>query len=309
MKIVILDAKTLGADVSLSRFEDFGALRIYEMTSKEQTIERVRDVDIVLTNKVVLDKEVLSQCPSLRYIGILATGTNNIDLEFAKEQNITVKNASNYSSASVAQHTLAMVLALLHGVRELDLFARDGWSESGLFTFWDKPFFEIEGKTWGIIGLGNIGKKVASVARGLGAEILSHSPSGVSYEEKYNPTSLASLLQNSDIISIHSPLNEHTLGLIGKDSLLQMKDGAILVSVARGGIVNESDLCEVLEAKPIYVGLDVLAQEPIAKEHRLLQIKHKNRLLLTPHSAWASVESRKRLLDITYQNIHTYLTQ
>ncbi len=302
MKIVFLDALTLG-DVDFERFKNLGEVQIYQTTSKEKTLERVKDADIVVTNKVVIDKEIMDKS-NIKFIQIAATGMNNVDLEYAKKKGIIVKNVAGYSTNAVIQHTFALVLSLLNRICYFDKFVREKYPESKIFTH-IQNWFEIEGKRWGIIGLGEIGRGVARLARSFGAEVVYYSTSGKNNNDEYKKVDLDELLKTSDIITIHAPLNENTKNLLNKDNMKFIKNGAVLVNVGRGGIINEKDLAEILEQKDIFVGLDVFEKEPTTKDNPLLKFKDKT--LLTPHVAWTSVEARKKLMDGIYGNIKEWV--
>jgi len=308
MKLVILDSKTLGSDLDLSPLGAFGTVEIYEITTKEETLERIKDADIVITNKVVISKEIMKNSNRLKFIAVTATGMNNIDLESAKELGIAVKNVAGYSTNSVLQHTFTMVLHLMSRISYYKDVVEDGrWSDSGLFTDVSQPFNEIAGKSWGIIGLGTIGKEVAHMAEHFGATVTYYSTSGKNKINDYHHDELDKLLKSSDIISIHCPLNSDTENLINSSNLSLLKDRAILLNLGRGGIINESDLADELNRREIYVGLDVLSSEPIEKSNPLLNIKKPNQLIITPHIAWASVEARKKLLDGVIKNIKSFV--
>jgi len=310
MKIVFLDAKTMGSDIDLSLFQQFGMFEAFETTAMPERIKHIGDAKIVLTNKVLIDKEVMDECPNLGLICITATGMNNVDLEYAKQKKIVVKNVAGYSTASVAQTTFMLVLSLLGQCGYYDQYVKSGgWTKSPMYTHIDRPFWEIKGKRWGIIGLGTIGKEVAKIATAFGAYVVYFSASGANKDAGYEQVTLASMMQMCDIISIHAPLNEHTKNLIAKEQLNQMKKGAILVNVGRGGIVNETDLLEVIDAKEIFVGLDVLSVEPMIENHPLLKVKHPERLIITPHIAWASVEARAELMRLVGENIKEFIRQ
>ena len=307
MKIVILDAKTLG-DVDFSIFERFGEVALYSTTSPEETIERIKDADIVVTNKVVIGKEEMDAAKNLKLICVAATGMNNIDLEYAKQKGIVVKNVAGYSTESVVQHTFAMAFYLIEQLRYYDEFVKSGeWSRSGLFTSIDRPFFEIFGKRWGIIGMGAIGKRVAEVATAFGCDVVYHSTSGRNLDQPYKHLSLDALLCTSDIVSIHAPLSDKTRDLIAAPQLARLEPKSVLLNLGRGGIVNEKDLAKALDQKEIYAGLDVTEREPIPADSPLLQIKHKERLLITPHIAWTSIEARERLVAGIIKNIEEFL--
>ncbi len=309
MKIVFLDAKTVGEDIDLSIFKDFGEFIAYPTTKREETIDRVKDADIVITNKVIIDKEVIDNAPNLKLICVAATGYNNIDVEYAKKKGIAITNVAGYSTESVVQHTFALLLYLLEHLRYYDEYVKSGeYAKSEIFTHLDKPFWEINGKTWGIIGLGTIGRRVGEVAESFGAKVIYTSTSGVKRKEKYPEYPLDELLKVSDIVSIHAPLNEKTKNLITYEKIKLMKPTAILLNLGRGGIVNEEDLAKALDEGLIAgAGLDVLEKEPINEDNPLLKIKKKDRLFITPHIAWTSIEARKRLVNEIYENIKAFL--
>ena len=308
MKLVFLDAKTLGDDISLERFKEFGEVDIYSSTHPSQTLQRVKDADTVITNKVVIDKSIMKQS-NIKLICVAATGMNNIDLEFAKEQGIVVKNVAGYSTSSVVQLTFALALSLINKINYFDNYSKsqDGWQKSDIFTHFAPTFFDIKDKTWGIIGLGNIGSEVAKIASVFGANIIYYSTSGKNQNELYKRVELEELLKNSNIISIHAPLNSDTKDLINSTNLPLLNDNVVLLNLGRGSIINENDLASFMDKSDIKVGLDVLEDEPIKKDNPLLNIKNQDNLLLTPHLAWASVESRERLVEKIYQNIKEFL--
>lgn len=308
MKIVILDGKTLGEDLDLSPLLQFGEIVNHQTTSVEETASRIEEADIVITNKVVLSKEVMKKASNLKLICIAATGTNNIDLNAAQEFGIVVKNVSNYSTPSVVQHTFTMAFYLLGKLSYYNNVVKEGtWSRQELFTDVSQPFAELSGKKWGIIGLGSIGKEVAKIAMAFGASVDYFSTSGKNKINDYHHSELNDLLAECDIISIHAPLNPQTQNLINASNLGHLKEEAILLNLGRGGIINEKDLAVELDKRVIYAGLDVLEKEPIAENNPLMKIKHSQRLLITPHIAWASVESRQRLLEGIMKNIQAFL--
>ena len=310
MNIVLLDQKTLGDDVSLEGIEKFGVLESYATTAPEETAERVEFAEVIVTNKVVLTRELMEGAKSLKLICVAATGMNNVDLEAAKELNIEVKNVAGYSTSSVVQHTFSMMFYLLEKLEYYNKQVKSGvWSRSGLFTDISKPFSEIGGKSWGVIGLGTIGKEVARVAEIFGANIMYHSTSGKNLINDYHHCTLERLLSESDIISIHCPLNERTYNLLNHSNLPLLKEEAILLNLGRGGIINETDLAVEMERKNIYVGLDVVEREPIEDSNPLFAISNYEQLLITPHIAWASFESRERLLDGVVKNIERFLEE
>lgn len=303
MKIVLLDTLTFG-DTNLTAFEQFGEVEYFEKTPAEFTQKRIEGAEVIVTNKVVITKEIMQNTPSLKLICVAATGMNNVDLEAANELNINVKNVAGYSTDSVIQLTFSMLFYLINSSKYYDEFVKSGaWSESGLFTHVAQPFFEIRNKKWGIIGLGEIGRGVARVAQAFGADVSYYSTSGKNSNSNFQQVSLSKLLEESDIISIHAPLTPSTKDLISQSELLQLKDGAVLLNLGRGGIVDESALARVLEMKELKVGLDVLEQEPIKRDHPLLKISKPQNLYITPHIAWTSVEAREKLIEGVISNI------
>lgn len=309
-KIVFLDAKTIGDDINLDILKEFGNLKIYETTKDEEKTQRVKDANIIITNKVVIDKETIESAKDLELICEAATGINNIDVEYAEQKGIEVKNVSGYSTKSVVQHTFAMLFYLLEQLKFYDDFAKSGkWSKSNIFTCIDRPFFEISSKRWGIIGLGEIGKSVARIAKNFGCDIAYYSTSGKNEDKDFERISLNELLSTSKIISIHAPLNEKTKNLLTKDELSLLQDNTILLNLGRGGIINEKDLAKIMDEKSIFVGLDVLENEPIKKDNPLNFIKNKDRLFITPHIAWTSKEAREKLIEGVANNIKDFLEE
>lgn len=307
MKIVLLDTLTYG-DADLGGFDAFGEVDVYETTAPEATAERIANADVIVTNKVVITDEMMAATPTLKLICVAATGTNNVDIPAAEARGIAVKNVAGYSTDSVIQHTFSMLFYLLGHSRYYDSYVKNGdWARSELFTHVGRPFHEIKGKTWGIVGLGEIGRGVAAVAKAFGAEVRYYSTSGKNDNADYEKVTLSRLLEESDIVTIHAPLNASTKGLIGHSELLIMKDGAVLLNLGRGGIVDERALAAILDAKPLYIGLDVLEKEPMSADHPLMQIKHKERLYITPHIAWTSVEARDALIAKVIENIRTFV--
>jgi len=308
MNLVLLDAETLGEDLDLSPLERFGALTVYPRTAPEETSERIRNAEIVITNKVVLDRETLMMASKLKLICIAATGMNNVDLDAAKGMGIAVKNVAGYSTPSVVQHTFAMLFYLREQLAYYDRFVKEGsWSRGGLFTHLGRPFSEIAGKRWGIVGLGTIGTEVAKIAEAFGAEVSYYATSGTPHSERWPHKELETLLRESDIVSIHAPLNKRTRNLIGADKLRLLPDGAILLNLGRGGIVNETALAAELSRRKLYAGLDVTESEPIPENSPLLKLRYPERLLITPHIAWASIEARQRLLEGILSNIVRFI--
>ncbi len=302
LKIVCLDAATLG-EADLSAFEDFGDFEKFDLTPKDKVIERLQGADVAMVNKVVIDEAVLD-ATNLRLILETATGTNNIAVEYAKSKGIAVKNVAGYSTQSVTQHTFALLFAFLNQTIYYDEFTKSGkWCESDIFTDFSRITRTLSGKNYGIIGLGAIGKEVAKVATAFGAKIFYYSTSGANNNAEFTRLELNELLSTCDFISIHAPLNEKTKNLITQKELNLLKDGAILINVGRGGIVNEEDLAIMLDKKPFRAALDVLESEPMRKNHPLLRVKNKQNLLITPHIAFASEESMKTLLKMVFENL------
>ncbi|MCH9814592.1 MAG: D-2-hydroxyacid dehydrogenase [Epsilonproteobacteria bacterium] len=307
MKIVILDKKTLGDDIDLGCFDRFGEVVMYGNTTKEETLERINDADIVVTNKVVIDRKIMDKS-NIKLICVAATGMNNIDLEYAKQKGIVVKNVAGYSTPSVVQTTFSLALYLIGKLRYLDDFTKgDGWVESSIFTNIENPYVDISGKTWGIIGLGEIGKGVAKVAEAFGAQVQYYSTSGRNRDSEYQRASLEDLLKSSDIISIHAPLNDQTHNLLNEDNLTLLKKHTVLLNLGRGGIINEKELAIFIDKSEIFVGLDVLEKEPMTQDSPFRNVVRKEALFITPHIAWASVESRVKLVKGICENIETYL--
>ena len=307
MNIVILDKDTLG-NLDISVLNRFGKVIAYPFTNYEDTVSRAKDADIVLTNKVVFDENILKELPNLKLICVTATGMNNIDLDYAKKLGIEVKNVSGYSTRSVVEHTFRLALSLIGKLNYYDSYVKDGkWCKSRIFTNLEKEFFEIFGKNWGIIGLGEIGRGVARVAQAFGANVSYYSTSKNPHSNEFEHKNLDELLSSSDIVSIHAPLNSNTQNLIGKDELNLLKDGAVLLNLGRGGIVDEKALSWAIDNKNILVGLDVTKSEPIECENPLLKVKKKENLIITPHIAWGTKEARAKLLEGVVKNIEEFL--
>jgi len=308
MKIVFLDTYPMG-EVSLTEIETLGEYTAYNNTLPQQVIERATDADIVIVNKVKLMRSEIDALPNLKLICVSATGVNNVDTEYAASKGIPVKNVAGYSTESVTEATFGMALALLRNVVYYDRYVKDGsYANSGLIFNMQRPVSEIKGKTWGIIGLGTIGRRVATVAEAFGARVIYHSISGAKRPESYIEMPLEQFLTEIDIVSIHAPLNEKTKGLIGAKEFRLMKPTTILVNVARGGIVDEAALAAALNCGDIAgAGLDVFEQEPIQSDNPLLKINDPDRLVLAPHSAWTSLEAREILVEGVARNIREFL--
>jgi len=308
MRIAILDAKTLGDDISLDGFRQFGEVFVHQITKRDETIARLKGIDVAITNKVVLDREIIEASPALKLICIAATGMNNIDLEYAAQKGIAVKNVAGYSTSSVIQHTFGLLFYLLESLNYYDDYVKSGnWSKNDIFTHNGRSFRELQGKNWGIIGLGEIGRGVAQAAKAFGCNISYYSTSGKNQNKDFPRMELDELLSTSHIVSIHAPLNEKTKNLISYDKLGLLREESIIINVGRGGIINESDLARVLDEKNIFAGLDVMEKEPVSPNNPLFSIKNKERLFMTPHIAWASRESRERLVEKIIHNIRDFL--
>ncbi|MBO7342914.1 MAG: hydroxyacid dehydrogenase [Alistipes sp.] len=309
MKIVFLDEYSVcGRDLSsIKRRGDYTG---YETTSPDEVMEKSKDAEIIISNKVVLNAETIASLPHLRLICVAATGMNNIDLNAAAEHGVEVRNAVGYSTYAVAETTLSSALALLREVTYYDNYFKSGaYSSSERIFNFDRPTAQLRGKRWGIIGMGNIGREVARLAEAFGCEVSYYSTSGVERKETYPQLSLSELLSTSDILSIHCPLNERTRSLIGAEQLAQMKPSAILINVARGGILDEAALADALNEKRLRgAALDVFTSEPL-RESPLYTLKDPYRLLASPHNAWSPVEAIDRLIGCIEQNIADYVAR
>lgn len=311
MKILILDGATFGEDIDISKFNELGEVIVYAESTKQQVLERLKDVnpDAVIVNKIVMGKEEMYTASNLKIILEAATGYNNIDIECAKALNIRVANVAGYSTMSVVQHTFAHLFYLYEKMRYYDDYVKSGdYSNSTIFTNFGNVFNELAGKTWGIVGLGNIGRRVADVAKAFGCKVVYYSASGNTYDTEYEKVELDDLLKNSDIISIHAPLNKYTENLMNYENFKKMKNTAYLINMGRGPIVNEADLAKAInEGEIADAGLDVLTKEPMSSDNPLLTIKDSNKLVITPHNAWATYEARVRLLDEIYNNLKSFI--
>ncbi len=311
MKIVFPDRETLGYDTDLSIFNTFGEVIKYDYTSPEDMPERVIDADILILNKVPVNKKTCGSASKLKLVSVTATGTNNLDKKFLSDNNIEWRNVAGYSTESVVQHTFALFFSLYEKLPYYDDYVKSGkYSDTRCFTHFGLPFSELSGKTWGIIGLGTIGHRVAEVAGAFGCNIIYYSTSGKNHDLIYKEVKLDELLSTSDVISIHAPLNDATMHLINQRTLSQMKKNAFLINVSRGPIIIESDLANAIEKGIIAgAGLDVFDSEPISCDNPLLKISHKDRLIMTPHIAWASNEARNRLMKTVFNQIDEFLKQ
>lgn len=302
--MVFLDASTVG-DTPLDEIASLGELVCYPTSTHAEALERVADCDVLMTNKVVVDRELMDHAPKLRLICEFATGVNNIDVDEAEGRGIPVRNVAGYSTDSVVQVTFMHILSLMGEAPYFDAVVKNGtYSASGLFTDPSRSFLEMSGKTMGIVGLGTIGLKVAKVAEAFGMRVVYFSTSGTSHNRDYPSLGIRELLSVSDVVSVHAPLNERTRGLIGREELSLMKPTAYIVNAGRGGIIDEAALADAVDRGVIAgAGLDVYASEPLSQDSPLLHTSHPERFRFTPHTAWASREARARLVHLVAENI------
>jgi len=309
MKIVVLDGYTLNpGDLSWGELEKLGELTVYDRTPEDKILERIGDAEIVYTNKTPLTREIFNKAPNIKWVGVLATGYNVVDVEAAKEKGIPVTNVPTYGTAAVAQMVFALLLEICHHVWEHNEAVKSGeWTRSKDFCFWKYPLIELAGKTMGIIGYGRIGQATGKIAQAMGMKVLAYDQ----YENKalesetMKYVSLDELLRESDVISLHCPLFESTRGIINKESIARMKDGVIIINTSRGPLIVEEDLAEALNSGKVYAAaVDVVSTEPIREGNPLLKAKN---IIITPHIAWAPKESRQRLMDIAVNNLKSYL--
>lgn len=309
MKLVVLERDSVGTDVDVSCFEKFGEVTYYGNTVADTVAERVRDAEIIISNKAPMNERTLKDAVNVKLICLFATGYDNVDLAYCKNRGIKVANVVNYCSPAVAQHTLLLALALSEKLAFYDGYVKSGaYGAQDRFSNFDRPFTELAGKTWGIVGMGSIGHKVASLAEAFGCKVIFYSASGKSTCTEYERVEFDTLLQESDILSLHCPLSDRTRGLINKDALSRMKKTAVLINVARGPVVNTQDLYDALmDGQIAAAGLDVLEQEPMTKDNPLGEIKDSTKLIITPHMSWASREARTRLVGEVVKNIQAFL--
>ncbi len=309
MKLVILERDSAGTDIDVSCFEQFGTVTCYANTTAAQAAERIKDADIIISNKAPMNQSTLADAPNVKLICLLATGYDCVDLTYCKSRGIKVANVVNYCTPAVAQHTLLLALMLSGKTAFYDQYVKSGaYSAQERFSNFDRTFHDLEGMTWGIIGMGTIGRKVASLADAFGCKVQFYSASGNSTCTDYPRVGLDTLLCTSDIVSLHCPLTDRTRSLIDKHAFEKMKPTAILINVARGPVVNTQDLYEALTTgKIMAAGLDVLEKEPMAHNNPLSQIQDSTKLIITPHMSWASVESRTRLIAEVAKNIQAFL--
>lgn len=304
-KIVMLERDNIGEDVDLSYFEKLGDLTIYGTTPNHMVKERIGDADVLVINKIPMNETTLCDAANVKLICVTATGTDNVDMEYCASRGIAVKNVRSYSTESVVQHTFAMYFYISEKLRFYDDYVKNGdYMQCPRFTYFGEQFHELSGKTWGIVGLGEIGARVAQIAKAFGCRVIYYSTSGRNNSDTYERVDWDTLLSQSDIISVHAPLNPQTKHLFTYDAFTKMKPSAYLINVGRGPIVNEGDLCRALNENLIAgAGLDVLEKEPMAADNPLFAIKDSRKLLITPHIAWATTEARSRLMRNVYKNI------
>ena len=309
LKIVVMERDTLGDDVSLEAFSKFGDVECYHKSEPSENAARAKDADILIVNKIPMNAETLSEAKHLKLICLTATGTNNVDFPYTNARGITVCNVKGYSTDSVVQHTFALLFYVYEKLAYYDSFVKSGaYAENDIFSHFTKPFRELAGKTWGIIGLGAIGTKVGEIAEAFGCKVVYYSTSGAHHTDRFPERSLEELLKEADIVSIHCPLTPATEKLIGREQLSMMKKDAVLLNLGRGPIIDEEALAWALTNDVIGgAGLDVLVKEPMDPENPLLPIKDSTKLVITPHIAWATVEARTRCVEETAENVRAYL--
>ena len=306
--IVILDGYTANpGDLSWGELKELGALTVYERTQPEETVARAKEAEIVLTNKVLLRRQEIEQLPNLKYIGVLATGYNVVDLEAARERGIIVTNVPAYSTESVAQMVFAHLLTVTNRTEHYAIQNREGkWTASPDFSYWDTTLTELAGKTFGIVGLGNIGKRVAAIAQAFGMKVIAYTSKAASQLPEYiEKKTMDELLRESDVLSLHCPLTADTKQLINRETLQKMKSSAILINTGRGPLINDQDVAEALNNNRLRAYCtDVLTEEPAKSDNPLLQCEY---AYITPHIAWATCEARTRLIEIATENVKAFI--
>ena len=308
MKIVMLDRNSIGFDIDVDLFAKLGDFTYHNTADVETSKTLIKDADVVIFNKTKMNEEILAGAPNVKLLCVTATGFDNIDLEYAQKRGIAACTIKDYSTPAVVQHTFALALSVLEKIRYYDDYVKSGaYSEQMGFSHFEKTYFELQGKTWGIIGLGNIGRGVAKVAEAFGCKVIFYSASGSNTTTDYERVDFDTLCAQADILSLHCPLSDKTRGIMNLDAFRKMKESAVLVNVARGPVVNEEDLYIALtEGLIAGAGLDVLSKEPMDKNNPLGKIKDSEKLIITPHMAWASVEARTRCMEEVYRNIEAF---
>lgn len=308
MKIVFLDAKTIGDDIDLSGFDELGEVVKYGFSTPEEARERTKDADVIVLNKVVINEQSIGEAEHLKLVCVTATGTNNLDKEYLAKRGITWRNVGGYSTETVAQHTFALLFYLLEKLPYYDSYVKsEKYVNDTTFTHFARAFHELSGMTWGIVGLGAIGRRVADIAKMFGCRVIYYSTSGKNDQPGYERVDFETLLREADIVSVHAPLDGNTEGLMDAEAFHKMKNTAVFLNLGRGPIVVEQDLADALQAGEIAAaGLDVLSVEPMTADNPLREIKDSEKLIITPHIAWASVEARTRLMKLVEENIREF---
>lgn len=308
MKIVFLDVKAIGEDIDLSEFDRLGEVIKYEFSTPKEAKERTKDADIIVLNKVVVNEDSIGDAEHLKLVCVTATGTNNLDKEYLAKRGIAWRNVAGYSTETVAQHTFALLFYLLEKLRYYDDYVKSGkYVQDITFSHFANVFHELSGKTWGIVGLGAIGRRVADIAKLFGCRVMYYSTSGKNVQQGYDRVDFDTLLAESDIVSVHAPLDENTEGLMDAGAFRKMKSTAIFLNLGRGPIVVERDLADALKEHTIEAaGLDVLSVEPMSTDNPLREFKDSDRLVITPHIAWASLEARIRLMKTIETQIREF---
>lgn len=311
MKIVFLDVKSIGEDIDLSGFDELGEVVKYGFTTEEEAAERTKDADVVIINKVPINEKTIGAAEHLKLVCVTATGTNNLDKEYLASRNIAWRNVAGYSTETVAQHTFALLFYLLDKLSYYDEYVKtEKYVNDTMFTHFGSVFHDMNGMTWGIIGLGNIGRRVADLAKAFGCHVIYYSTSGRNSQEGYERVDFDTLLATSDIVSVHAPLDENTKDLMDAKAFSKMKKSAIFLNLGRGPIVVEKDLAAALNNGTIAAaGLDVLANEPMREDNPLREIKDSTKLIITPHIGWASVEARTRLMQLVLENAKNFFAE
>ena len=309
MKIVMLDRNSIGFDIDVEFFARLGDFEYHNTADVATSKEWIKDAEVIIFNKTRMNEEMLADAPNVKLLCVTATGFDNIDLNYARKRGIGACNIKDYSTPAVVQHTFALALSVLEKIRYYDDYVKSGkYSEQMGFSHFEKTYFELQDKTWGIIGLGNIGRGVAKVAEAFGCKVIFYSASGNNSTTDYERVDFDTLCRESDILSLHCPLTEKTREIMNLEAFRKMKKSAILVNVARGPVINDDDLYTALtEGWIAGAGLDVTGTEPMKETNPLSRIKDSNRLIITPHMAWASTEARNRVVEETYKNIEAFL--
>lgn len=310
MKIVFLDVKTIGEDIDLSGYDALGEVVKYDFSTAEEARERTKDADVIILNKVCVNERSIGEAKRLKLVCVTATGTNNLDKAYLKARGIAWRNVAGYSTETVAQHTFALLFYLMEKLHYYDDYVKsEKYVADVSFTHFSHVFHELSGMTWGIVGLGNIGRRVADIAKAFGCHVVYYSTSGKNCQPGYERTGFRELLKTSDIVSVHAPLTEETEGLMNAEAFSWMKPTALFLNLGRGQIVVERDLAEALKHGVIAgAGLDVLCAEPMSADNPLKEIKDSEKLVITPHIAWASVEARTRLMGIILDQIKEFFS-